>query len=131
MKLRILTALVLAPATFWIVGWSPPWLFLIVLLITIERGIQEYLSFSQHAGFKTVPVAGYVAAGAICLAQAAEFYRPGMQGRFLLLVIIASLLLTLILAVWLPSEPKQLLAASASTIFGILYVGFTLCWLFP
>jgi phosphatidate cytidylyltransferase len=131
MKLRVLTALVMAPLAFWVVGWSPPWLFLIVLLLFVERGFYEYNRISHEAGFKTVPGIGYVATGAICLAQAAGIYWPGISGNLVLILLASSFLLTLLIALWRPSEPKQFLSATASTVFGILYVGFTLSWLIP
>ena len=132
MKLRILTALVLAPLSFLIIGWAPPWLFLLVLLLFVERGIYEYLRISHHAGFRTVPAMGYIAAGALCVAQTVGVeYGPVIQLMLVLVALISSFLLTLIIALWRPSEPRQFLSAAASTIFGILYVGFTLSFLAP
>jgi phosphatidate cytidylyltransferase len=131
MKKRILTGLVMAPLAFLVVGWSPQWLFLLVLLAFVERGLYEYFLISRQAGFKTVPVVGYVAAGALCLAQAAEIYWPETRGIAVLAVIVLSLLLTLTIGLWRPSDPRQYLSATGSTIFGIIYIGFMLSWLVP
>ncbi len=131
MKLRTLTALVMAPLAFWIIGWAPEWLFLLVLLVTVERAMYEYLALSRHAGFKTVPVIGYIAAGGLCLAQAAEIHWPGIPGISVLLFLTVVLLGTLIIGLRWPSEPKHYLSAAASTGFGIFYIGFTLSWLVP
>lgn len=131
MKLRILTALVMAPLAFWIVGWSPEWVFLLVLLVTIERGLYEYFAISQHAGFKTVPIIGYVAAGGLCLAQAYELQRPGILWPTILFILVLAFFLTLIVARRGPGGPKHFLSGPAATLFGILYIGFTLSWLLP
>jgi len=131
MKKRILTALVMAPLAFLVVGWSPPWLFLLVLLAFVERGLHEYFLISRQAGFKTIPVVGYAAAGTLCLAQAAELHWPESRGIAVLAVLVLSVILTLTVALWRPSDPKQYLSATASTIFGIIYIGFMLSWLVP
>jgi phosphatidate cytidylyltransferase len=131
MKLRILTALVMAPLAFWIIGWAPEWLYLLVLVAVVERGLHEFFTLSRHAGFKTVPVIGYVAAGALCLAQAVEIHWPGTWASSVLLVLVAAVLLTLTIGLLRPSEPRHFLSATAATIFGIIYVGFMLSWLVP
>lgn len=131
MKLRFLTALVMAPLAFWIIGWAPEWLFLLVLLAIVERGLYEFFALSRNAGFKTVPGIGYAAGGALCLAQAAEIHWPGTLGSCFLVVLVASVLLTLTMGLRWPSEPKHFLSATAATIFGFLYIGFTLSWLVP
>ena len=131
MKLRILTALVMAPLAFLIIGWSPDWLFLLVLLATVERGMYEYFAVTQHAGFKTVPIIGYVAAGALCLAQAYELRRPGFLWPVILFILALAFLLALIVSRRLPRGPKHFLSGTVATVFGILYIGFTLSWLLP
>ncbi len=131
MKLRVLTAVVLGPLTLLIVGWAPEWLFLLVLLAAVERAMYEYTRLSLHAGFKTIPAIGYVSVGALCLAQEAEVHRPGVRGMAFLLVLVAVLLLTLMVGLRWPLEPKHYLSAATSTVFGIFYIGGTLCWLVP
>lgn len=131
MKLRILTALVMAPLAFWIIGWAPEWLYLLVLLAIVERALYEFFALSRHAGLKTVPVIGYVGGAALCLAQAAEIRWPGIPSSCVLLVLVASVLLTLTVGLWRPPELKYFLSATAATIFGIIYIGFMLSWLVP
>ncbi|HLY62458.1 MAG TPA: phosphatidate cytidylyltransferase [Terriglobia bacterium] len=128
---RILTALVMAPLAFWIIGWAPEWLFLLVLLAIVERGLYEFYSLCRHAGFKTVPVIGYVSGGAFCLAQSAENYWPESKLLPFFLVLILSVVLTPMVGLRWPSDPKQFLSATSSTIFGIFYIGFSLSWLVP
>jgi phosphatidate cytidylyltransferase len=131
MILRILTGLVLAPAAFWVIGWAPQWVFLLVLLAVVERGLYEYFLISRQAGFKPAPAVGYLAAGALCLAQAADLRWPGTLGMAVPATLIVSFLLPLIIALRWPVDPKQYLAAVSSTVFGIMYVGFMLSMLVP
>ncbi len=131
MKLRVLTALVLGPLALLIVGWAPEWLFLLVLVAVVERALFEYNRLILHAGFKTIPGAGYVAVGALCLAQAAEIQWPATRGMAFLLALVVAVLLTLVVGLFFPSEPKHYLSAATSTLFGVFYIGGTLCWLVP
>jgi phosphatidate cytidylyltransferase len=131
MKLRVLTALVLGPLALLIVGWAPEWLFLIILLATVERAMVEYNRLIEHAGFKTIPGAGYVAVGALCLAQVAEIQWPASHGIAFLLTLIVTVILTLVAGLFSPSETKHYLSAATTTLFGILYIGGTLSWLVP
>ena len=131
MKLRILTALVMAPLAFLIIGWSPDWLFLLVLLVTVERGMYEYFAVTQHAGFATAPIVGYAGGGALCLAQAYELRRPGILWPVILSILVLTFLLALIFSSRGPAAPKHFLFGTVATVFGILYIGFTLSWLLP
>lgn len=128
MKLRILTALVLIPPVVYLIGWSPLWLFLLALLTTVERGLYEYFCILRQAGFAAFPAVGYAAGGILCLAQAADLRKPGV---WMLGVLLLFLLLTLAFALLRTSDLKQYLGATSATIFGILYVAFTLSCLVP
>ena len=128
MKLRILTALVLIPPVIYLIGWSPQWLFLVALVATVERGLYEYFIITRQAGLKAFPAVGYVAGGALCLAQAAELQKAGSLG-FIVLVLIV--LCTLAIALRWTSDLKEYLGATTSTISGVLYVAFSLSLLVP
>ena len=128
MKLRVLTALPLALTVAWLIWQSSQWLFLLALVVTVEHGLYEFFNISRQAGFKVFPKVGYVAGGALCLAQMAELRRPG---SFVLAVLLLTFLLTFWLALHLTEDLKQYLGAAATTVFGVLYVAFTLCWLVP
>ena len=128
MKLRVLTALPLALTVAWLIWQSSQWLFLLALVVTVEHGLYEFFNISRQAGFKVFPKVGYVAGGTLCLAQMAELRRPG---SFVLAVLLLTFLLTLWLALHLTEDLKQYLGAAATTVFGVLYVAFTLCWLVP
>lgn len=125
---RILTALVLIPPVIYLLGWAPAWLFLIALVITVERALYEYFLISRQAGLGGFAAVGYVAAALLCLAQWAELRRPGALASAVLLLL---LVLTLALALRRTPDLKQYLSGVASTVFGVLYVGFALSWLVP
>ncbi len=128
MKLRILTALPLALIVALLIGWAPQWLFLLALVATVERGLYEFFNLSRQVGINAFPSVGYVAGAAVCLAQAVELR---MRGSLELAVLLLVVLLTLSLAVHWSEDLKQYLGAAAATIFGILYVAFTLSCLVP
>ncbi len=128
MKLRILTGLPLALIVAWLVLRGPQWLFMLALLVTVERGLYEFFAISRQAGITAFPVVGYVAGGVICLVQAVELRKPSGLGLAVLVLVV---LVTLSLALRWTSDLKLYLGAASSTIFGILYVAFTLSWLVP
>lgn len=128
MKQRVLTALLLVPPVVWLIGWAPEWLFLLALLVTVQLGLYEYFNLSRQAGFKTLPATGYVAGAVLCLAQAAELRKPGSLGLAALVLVV---LLTLSVALRRTVELKEYVGTAASTILGVLYIGFTLSWLVP
>ncbi len=128
MKSRILTALVLFPPVIYLIGWSPYWLFLAAVLATVERSLFEYFLICRNAGIKSFPAMGYAGGAAICLAQTAALFLPVNPT---LAVVGLSVLLTLSLALRGTADLKDYLQAVSSTIFGILYVGFTLSCLMP
>ncbi len=128
MMSRILTAVALMIPVIYLIGWSPEWLFLLALLVTVERALFECFHISRQAGFKSFPALGYVAAGLLCLAQAAELRKPGAWTVAVLALVV---LFTMALALRWTKDLRQYLGAVATTLFGILYVGFTLSWLIP
>jgi phosphatidate cytidylyltransferase len=128
MKSRILTALVLFPPVIYLIGWSPYWLFLAAVLATAERSLYEYFLICRNAGVKSFPALGYAGAACVCLAQTAALFLPvnptlAVLGLFLLLSLSLGLRWTV--------DLEDYLQAVSSTIFGILYVGFTLSCLMP
>jgi len=133
MALRTLTALVLIPPVVYVIGWAPEWLFLLVLISTVERSLYEYFVISQHAGFKPFAAVGYVACALLCLAQAAELRRnpSGAPGALAFVVVLLALALTLAVALVSTADLKQYLGSVSSTVLGILYIGGTLSCLVP
>jgi len=128
MRLRILTALLLIPPVIYLIGWSPKWLLLAVVIAVVELGLYEFFQLCRHAGFRPLSGLGYLAGAALCVARAMETGSPEMYAVVLLLALVP---LTLIVALASASDLKTYLGAVATTIFGVLYVALTLSCLLP
>lgn len=125
---RTLTAFILLPPVVYLIGWAPLWLFLVALVVTVELGLHEFFALCRQAGFKPFPVVGYVAGGALCIAQAFFRERPEASVAFLLVLLV---LLAPSLALARTPDLKEYQGATASTVFGTLYVAFMLSCLVP
>jgi phosphatidate cytidylyltransferase len=128
MKLRILTALLLIPPVIYLIGWSPKWLFLAAVIVSVELCLFEFFKICQHAGFKPLSVVAYLASAALCAVRAADTSKPEMYS-FVLLVAFVPMTLTIALA--MTRDLKTYLGAIATTIFGVAYIGLTLSCLLP
>lgn len=125
---RTLTALLLIPPVVYLIGWSPKWLFLLAVSIAVVLALREYLGLCRAMGFKAFSWIGYAASVLLCLAQALP--SPVRNSAVVLLLVITLLFITT-LAMRRRVELSDYLAATSSTIFGILYVGFSLSFLAP
>ena len=76
MKLRILTALLLIPPVIYLIGWSPKWLLLAAVIVSVELCLYEFFKICQHAGFKTFPLLAYLASAALCAVRAVDTSKP-------------------------------------------------------
>jgi phosphatidate cytidylyltransferase len=128
MKLRILTAVPLALGVWAVVWWAPLWLFLLVILAVVELSLAEYFALSRRAGLQVMPLAGYLGAAALCVAQALWPGRtPGLVLAVLALVVLGLLAAPLLRR----GDLKEYFSAAASTLSGVLYLGFLLSWIIP
>jgi len=125
---RTLTALLLIPPVIYLVGWSPRWLFLLALIATVELGLYEFFALSRQAGIKGFPAVGYVAGGALCIAQTYFLHKPEFSAFLLLMFLV---LMTLGLALQGTADLKGYLGAVATTIFGTIYIALLLSCLVP
>ena len=123
MKSRILTALVLIPPITYLIGWGPLWLFVVALVLVVERSLYEFFLIARGAGFETFPRLGYIASAALCLAPVAEINRPG---SWPLGVAVVTAILTLSLGIVAARDLKNYFSASVVTLFGVFYLGLTL-----
>jgi phosphatidate cytidylyltransferase len=128
MKPRILTALLLIPPVIYLIGWSPNWLFLAAVIVCVELCLYEFFKICQHADFRPLPVLAYPAGAALCAVRALDTSKPEMYA-FILLV--AFVLMTLTVALATTRDLKAYLGATATTIFGVAYIGLTLSCLLP
>ena len=128
MKPRILTALFLVPPVIYLIGWAPEWLLLAVVIVAVELCLYEFFKLCQNAGFKPLSALGYLAGAALCVVRAMEAGRAELDSVVLL---VAFLLITLSVALWMARDLNAYLGAIATTIFGVLYIGLALSCLLP
>jgi phosphatidate cytidylyltransferase len=128
MKLRILTALLLIPPVIYLIGWSPKWVLLVAVIVTVELCLYEFFKICQHAGFKPLSVVAYLASAALCAVRAVDTSKPEM---FSFVLLVAFVLMTLTIALAITRDLKTYLGATATTIFGVAYIGLTLSCLLP
>jgi phosphatidate cytidylyltransferase len=128
MKTRILTAVPLALIVAAVIWWGPRWLFLLILLAVVEISLYEYFHIASAAGLGGVRWLAYLSGAALCLAQTTG--SSTTQGN-LLVVLLASVFLATLLPLLRSASLRDYFGSAASTVFGILYAGFTLSWLFP
>lgn len=128
MKQRILTGLPLALVVVYLIVQGREWLFTLAVLVTVMISLQEYFHICREAGQGGWPWMGYVGAGLLCLGQEAGLHSQAFNesGLLLLLVLVIPVagLVTL-------SGVKTYLGRLASTLLGILYVGFAFSWIIP
>jgi phosphatidate cytidylyltransferase len=128
MKQRILTALLLIPPVIYLIGWSPKWLLLAAVIVSVELCLYEFFQLCQQAGFKTLPLLAYLVSAALCVVRAMETSRPEMYS---LVLLVAFVLMTLTIALALTRDLATYLGAIATTIFGVVYIGLALSCLLP
>ncbi len=128
MKLRILTSLLLIPPAIYLIGWAPKWLLLAAVIVSVEVCLFEFFKICQHAGFRPLPVPAYLASAALCAVRAGDGDKAGMYS---LVLLVAFVLLTLAIALVMTRDPGTYLGATATTIFGVVYIGLALSCLLP
>jgi phosphatidate cytidylyltransferase len=126
---RTLTALLLIPPVVYLIGWSPKWLFVLAVIVAVELALREYFALCHAMGYKVFPWTGYAAGAALCLVPVLLPWEIGSDPTTPLLLVLLLLIPTL--AMRPSSDLKDYLAATSLTIFGILYIGFSLSRLVP
>ena len=128
MKPRILTSLLLIPPVIYVIGWSPKWLLLVVVIGVAAVCLYEFFKICRHAGFKPLSALGYLASAALCAVRAVDTSTAEMYSLALLVAVV---LATLTLALALTRDLKTYLGAIASTTLGVVYIGLALSCLLP
>ncbi len=128
MKTRILTAVPLALLVIALIWWGPRWLFLLVLVALVEISLHEYFHLSRAAGLRGIPWLGYCAGAALCIAQTLGGFASGGAVATILLT---SVFLAALFAIFQGEGLKNYYGAASTTVFGIVYLGFSLSWFFP
>ena len=128
MKSRIFTALLMLIPSVYLIGWSPPWLFLLALVLLVEWGMFEFFALTRAAGMGELPGLGYAAGCAVCLAQWVAVDRTGL---WVIIVLALSVMLALILAMAGSRGLSRYVGTASTAILGVLYVGFALSCIVP
>jgi phosphatidate cytidylyltransferase len=127
---RTLTAFLLIPPVVYLIGWSPIWLFLVALVAAVVLALREYFGLCRAMGFKVFSAVGYAGAVALCFVQTFPLRHSYYSvDRNVAAWMIALVLVISALAMHHSTDLKDYLAASATTIFGILYIGLSLSFL--
>ncbi|MGH9404841.1 MAG: phosphatidate cytidylyltransferase [Terriglobia bacterium] len=128
MKTRVLTGVAILVPAVYLLGWSPKWLFLAVMILLVERCVREYFLIFGQRGIKALPVVGYGGAAAVCVVQwAALRYSEELE----LILIVACAIFAACVALWRTRAPEEYAASVAASVFGLVYVAFTFSCLFP
>jgi phosphatidate cytidylyltransferase len=128
MKRRILTGLPLALVVVYLIVQGREWLFTLAVLATVIISLHEYFHISREAGLGGWPWLGYIASALLCVAQLADLHGMTLG--------VVSLLLFVILAIptaglVVATDLRQYSGALASTLLGVVYVGFAFSWIIP
>ncbi|HZN12534.1 MAG TPA: phosphatidate cytidylyltransferase [Blastocatellia bacterium] len=114
---RVLTAIVFLPLLFGALWLAPPIYFVGLAAVAVWLGLLEYYAMTTRVGARSGRVPGLLAATAIL--AACYFGRPEWIVGALAALVICELVVELAANPNLPST----LAAAATTVFGVLYVG--------
>jgi phosphatidate cytidylyltransferase len=113
---RILTAVVALPILLFTVWSSSPYYFVILSTIAVLLALGEFYSLATKARCKPQVVTGFCAA--LVVIASFVFEEPLLT----VAALIAVAIVTLVAAVFRPSELKESLVSVSSTIFGVIYV---------
>jgi phosphatidate cytidylyltransferase len=128
MMRRILTGLPLALVVVCLIVQGREWLFTLAVLATVMISLQEYFHISREAGLSGWPRMGYVGAGLLCLGQVAALHSQAFSESALLLLLVLAIPVAGLARV---SDMKKYSSGLASTLLGVLYVGFAFSWIIP
>ena len=128
MKARVLSGVLMLIPAVYLIGWSPQWLFFVVLVVLVTRALYEYFLIARQAGFASLEWLGYAGGLAMCSAEWAAFPKALHLELYLAVL---SMVLVLLLALCFARDLRQYLGMVSTTLFGMLYVGFTLSCVMP
>jgi phosphatidate cytidylyltransferase len=119
----------LALVVVYLIVQGREWLFTLAVLATVMISLHEYFHISQEVGLGGWPWMGYVGAGLLCLGQLAGLHGLALgESALLLLLLVLAIPVAGLVSV---TDLKSYSGALASTLLGILYVGFAFSWIIP
>jgi phosphatidate cytidylyltransferase len=121
---RVLTAAALLPVLWATIVLAPPWVFVVLTLLTIATASWECYRMLESRGPRPFRALGIVASLALIGPYLAEGWRYDAS-----LPLIAATLLTVALAIVRRSTPDTTLETCLNTLFPILFIGLTLSYI--
>ena len=118
---RVLTAVVLIPLVLLLIFKAPFWLITPVVAVVAELALWEYLALADAGGAKTPRVAAMIGVALVFLCV---FRRPELLAQLL-----GAIALGLLIVCAFRSPVQRVLADTACSVFGVLYIGLTLATL--
>ncbi|HEV2463927.1 MAG TPA: phosphatidate cytidylyltransferase [Acidobacteriaceae bacterium] len=115
---RVLTAIVLVPLVLWLVFKGPYWLVDVVVGLVAELALWEFLSLADAAGAKTPRIATMICVALLFLVT---FRRPEFIAPLL-----GAITLALLIVCAFSSPLNRVLPDAGYSVFGVLYIGWTL-----
>ncbi len=121
---RILTAIVLIPLVLVVIFLSPRWPVLLmgVVFAVSAVALWEYLGLADAMGAKTPRITVLVCLGIL---MAAIFTRPDLMAPFT-----GALALVLLIVCAFRSPVNRVLADTAGSVFGLIYIGLSMSTLY-
>ncbi len=121
---RILTAIVLIPLVLVVIFLSPRWPVLLmgVVFVVSALALWEYLGLADAMGAKTPRITVLVCLGIL---MAAIFMRPDLMAPFT-----GALALVLLIVCTFRSPVNRVLADTAGSVFGLIYIGLSMSTLY-
>ena len=118
---RVLTALVLVPILIAIIGYAPPFCFLLLVCGASFLALEEYFSLATQSGLEVFRISGH---GSSVL-LVASLYGSGGNPWAALLALVTSCLVLFALGLR-RGALSTVLPGVAATILGLLYISLTL-----
>ena len=122
---RIATASAFLPVFLAVLGWGPPWAFGIMVALAAVLGALEVSHLARQSGF----VIDRTVAAAVAATACFLFLDPVTAGARILVLLVATLALSLAGGLARAGQPQGGLAAAATTLFAACYPGLLLAFL--
>lgn len=118
----------LALVVVYLIVQGREWLFTAAVLATVMISLHEYFHISREAGLGGWPWMGYLGAGLLCLGQVAGLHGVDFSESVLLLFLVLAVPVAGLVTA---TDLKGYSGSLASTLLGIVYIGFAFSWIIP
>ncbi|MBI2820948.1 MAG: phosphatidate cytidylyltransferase [Acidobacteria bacterium] len=129
MLARTIVTLVLIPLVLLLLFWAPPLLFVLAILLVAELTFTEYLELVPALADSRLRFTLMICAAVLVLGPGIGPPRLGpIRILLILFLVIAALVMQVVLTV---SDRGQALSVVATSVFGLIYIPFSLALLIP